>query len=300
REWLQDPAAIGRDLAEAQESLRFILAYRTWYDQRRGWRYTNPNLEELGLLRVAYQDLPELCADAGRFADAPPLLRNASAPTREDAFRELFDYMRTGLAVDAAALDKQSLDQRRDESLRLLRDPWGLGREERPLGSRWLFLQPPFGRALRGKDEELILRGGLQTRLGKTLRHSKLWSDPYAASLNRKDYQALFESMIRIAQESGFIRRDEHTLFNVPGYRLNAGRVCFLVGGGGGKRANDFFQAQYATVADVLAQQDRALFALEAREHTAQVSAELRALREIRFRFGPAEQAKLAGEKKAE
>ncbi|OJH79417.1 MAG: ATP-dependent helicase [Stenotrophomonas maltophilia] len=299
REWLQDPEVIGRDLAEALESLRFILAYRTWYDQRRGWRYTNPNLEELGLLRVGYQDLAELCADANRFADAPPLLRNASATTRENVFRELFDYMRTGLAVDAAALDKQSLDQRRDESLRLLRDPWGLGREERPVGARWLFLQPPSGRSLRGKDEELILRGGLQTRLGKTLRNSALWSDPHAASLNRKDYQALFEAMIRIAQAGGFIRKDEHTLFNVPGYRLNAGRVRFLAGEGGGKRSNDFFQAQYETVADVLAQQDRALFALEAREHTAQVSAELRALREIRFRFGPAEQTRLAGELKA-
>ena len=299
REWLQDAGAIGRDLAEAQETLRFILAYRTWYDQRRGWRYTNPNLEELGLLHAAYQDLSELCADASRFAAAPPLLRNASPETRERAFREMFDYMRTGLAVDAAALDEQSLAQRRDESLRLLRDPWGLGREERPIGSRWLFLQPPSGHALRGRDEELILRGGLQTRLGKTLRNSKLWEDPHAVSLNRQDYQALFEAMIRIAQAGGFIRKDEHTLFNVPGYRLNAGRVRFLAGEGGGARANDYFTAQYKAVADVLAQQDRSLFALEAREHTAQVAADLRALREIRFRFGPLEQGKLANELKA-
>lgn len=299
REWLQDPAAIGRDLADAQETLRFILAYRTWYDQRRGWRYTNPNLEELGLLRATYQDLPELCADSSRFADAPPLLRNASPKNRQDVFQQLFDYMRTGLAVDAAALDQQSLAQSREESLRLLRDPWGLGREEHPLGSRWLFLQPPSSQALRGKDEELILRGGLQTRLGKTLRNSKLWQNPHAAALNRRDYQALFEAMIRIAQAGGFIRRDEHTLFNVPGYRLNAGRIRFLAGDGDGARANDYFIAQYQAVADVLAQQDRSLFELEAREHTAQVAADLRALREIRFRFGPAEQGRLANDLKA-
>src|SRR5690606_5220672 len=138
------------------------------------------------------------------------------------------------------ALDRQLLEQRRDVSLRLLRDPWGFGREERPLGARWLFLKPPSGRAVRGKDEELILRGGLQTRLGKSLRDSGLWSDPQAGSLNRKDYQALFEAMIGIAQAAGFIRKDDHTLFNVPGYRLNAGRVRFLAGGGGGPRANEF------------------------------------------------------------
>jgi hypothetical protein len=47
---LQDPLSIGRNLADAEEVLRFVLAYRAWFDQRRAWRYTNPNLEELGLL----------------------------------------------------------------------------------------------------------------------------------------------------------------------------------------------------------------------------------------------------------
>ncbi|MEY2117167.1 DEAD/DEAH box helicase [Rhodanobacter sp. FW106-PBR-R2A-1-13] len=299
REWLQDPAAIGRDLADAQETLRFVLAYRAWYDQRRGWRYTNPNLEELGLLHAQYQELSTLCTDPAIFATAPPMLRNARPEVRERAFRALFDYMRKGLAVDAAALDPQTVAQRRDEALRMLHDPWSIGREERLLGWRWLFLQPPPAQALRGKDEELILRGGLQTVLGKTLRDSQLWEDPHASSLNRKDYQALFESMIRIAQGAGFIRRDEHTWFNVPGFRLNAGRIRFIASEGNGKRANAFFIAQYRTVADVLAQHDRSLFELEAREHTAQVDADLRALREVRFRFGTAEQERLATDLKS-
>lgn len=293
REWLQDPAAVGRDLHDGLETLRFVLAYRTWYDQRRGWRYTNPNLEDLGLLRVEYQDLSALCMDGAEFRDAPPLLRDAKPHAREAAFRVLFDYMRKGLAVDAAALDPQMLAERKDDALRLLRDPWGIGREERLLGWRWLFLQSPAGRTLRGKDEELILRGGLQTMLGKDLRSSSLWEKPEASSLNRKDYQALFESMIRIAQAAGFVRKDEHTLFNVPGYRLSAGCVRFCPADGGGKRPNAFFAAQYSAIADMLARQERSLFELEAREHTAQVDGELRALREVRFRFGETEQASL-------
>lgn len=298
REWMQDPAAIGRNLADARESLRFVLAYRTWYDQRRGWRYTNPNLEELGLLRADYQDLLALCSNESAFVDAPPLLRHASPDVRQNAFRALFDYMRKGLALDAAALDPQMLPQHRDEALRLLRDPWSIAREERLLGWRWLFLRPPTLQNQRGRNEELILRGGLQTQLGKVLRDSQLWRDAHAGSLNSNEYQVLFEAMIRIAQAAGFIRRDEHTLFNTPGFRLNAGRVRLLAGDGGGRRANNFFIAQYRAVADVLAQEDRALFGLEAREHTAQVDAELRALREIRFRFGVPEQLRLAAELK--
>lgn len=298
REWMQDPAAIGRDLADAREALRFVLAYRAWYDQRRGWRYTNPNLEELGLLRAEYHDLSALCGDASAFADAPPSLRHASPEVRQNAFRVLFDYMRKGLAVDAAALDPQMLHQHRDDALRLLRDPWGIAREERLLGWRWLFLRPPPLQNQRGKNEELILRGGLQTQLGKALRDSQLWHDAHAGSLDSKEYQALFEAMIRAAQAAGFIRRDEHTLFNVPGFRLNAGRIRLFAGDGGGKRTNDFFTTQYQAVADVLAQRDRSLFGLEAREHTAQVDAELRALREIRFRFGESEQVRLGTELK--
>src|SRR5690606_27174420 len=66
-EWLQDPAVVGRDLTDAEEVLRFVLAYRTWFDQRRGWRFTNPNLEDLGLLRVAYMELDALAHDERQF-----------------------------------------------------------------------------------------------------------------------------------------------------------------------------------------------------------------------------------------
>ncbi|WP_354674302.1 DEAD/DEAH box helicase [Cupriavidus alkaliphilus] len=293
REWLQDPQSIGRDLADAEETLRFVLAYRAWFDQRRGWRYTNPNLEELGLLEADYPGLAVFCADTATFRESPALLREANPSVREAVFRCLFDYMRKGLAVDAAALDPHLLQQRKDDALRLLKSPWGISREERLLGWRWLFLRPPTGNALRGKDEELILRGGLQTVLGKMLRNSNLWQQAEAASLGRDDYQVLLEAMIRTAQQGGFIRRDEHTLFNVPGFRLNAGRVRFRHGSGNGSRPNAFFNNQYQAIADMLSQQDRHLFGLEAREHTAQVDGELRALREGRFRYGLAEQESL-------
>ena len=296
REWMQDPEAVGRDLADAEEALRFVLAYRVWFDQRRGWRYTNPNLEDLGLLRVAYVDLDAFCADEKQFKDAPELLSQASPAVREDVFRCLFDYMRKGLAVDAAALDPQLLSQRKDEALRLLREPWGIGREERLLGWRWLFVQPPSGQALRGKDEELILRGGLQTRLGKELRSSGLWNDSEAVSLKRDGYLELLEYLIRAAQRGGYIRKDDHTLFNVPGYRLNAGRICLHAGSGEGKRSNPFFIDQCHAIANLLRQGDGFLFGLEGREHTAQVDSELRALREARFRYGEVEKQKLGAD----
>ncbi len=300
-DWLQDPALGGMDLGVASETLRFVLAYRTWYDQRRGWRYTNPNLEELGLLAIDYLELDEFCADDGNFSDAPPMLRTADSACRAKAFETLFEYMRKGLAIDAAALDPLQLNRNKDEALRLLREPWSIGREERLLGWRWLFLAAPRRQGLRGRDEELILRGGLQTRLGKSLRNGTLWDDPEAAQLGRDAYGELIEAMVRAAQRKGFIRRDEQTPFNTPGFRLNALRVRFRAGQPSAERKsrqNAYFAHHYSVIADLLDGQAQSLFALEAREHTAQVDQDLRALREIRFRFDDKEQLALKGEAK--
>lgn len=293
REWMQEPESTGRNLADAGEALRAVLAYRSWYDQRRGWRFTNPNLEELGLLRVEYTGLTELCNDDASFRDAPELLRDASTDTRERVFRTLFDYMRQGLAVDSAVFDPQQLSRYRDEARRWLRNPWSFGREERLLGWHWLFLKPPARNAITAKDEELVLRGGSQSRLGKALRNSEMWAGRDVTSLDRAGYERLFEALIHIAQRAGFIRRDEHTAFNAPGYRLNAGRIRFFAGAGEGSRTNAFFQQQYQMLAALLAQMDRSLFMLEAREHTAQVDGPLRAVREHRFRFGEMERKTL-------
>ena len=76
-----DPDLTGAALILAQKSLREVLAYRAWIDQRKGWRYTNPNLEQLGLLDIEYEGLDELATQDEAFAGAPaarwPQLRRA-------------------------------------------------------------------------------------------------------------------------------------------------------------------------------------------------------------------------------
>jgi hypothetical protein len=67
-EWLRDASLRGFNLSQAETTLREVLAYRVWFDQRRGWRYTNPNLEQLGLLQAHYEGINELAADHALFA----------------------------------------------------------------------------------------------------------------------------------------------------------------------------------------------------------------------------------------
>ena len=84
-EWLLEPTLRGFNLQEAEGTLRQVLAYRIWFDQRRGWRYTNPNLEQLGMVRVEYLGLDDLAADDELFADSHPLLKKAGHSVRGSA-----------------------------------------------------------------------------------------------------------------------------------------------------------------------------------------------------------------------
>jgi hypothetical protein len=63
QEWMSDPEAKGVGQIEAERTLARVLAHRAWVDQRRGWRFTSPNLEELGLIRADYLSLDELAGD---------------------------------------------------------------------------------------------------------------------------------------------------------------------------------------------------------------------------------------------
>jgi hypothetical protein len=49
-EYLKTPKLMGLARQEAQRTLRYILGYRLLRDLRRGWRFNNPNLDQLNLL----------------------------------------------------------------------------------------------------------------------------------------------------------------------------------------------------------------------------------------------------------
>ena len=64
---MADPDAIGMRQIEAERTIGQVLTHRIWADQRRGWRYTNPNLEELGLVKANYPGLDEFISQRDLF-----------------------------------------------------------------------------------------------------------------------------------------------------------------------------------------------------------------------------------------
>lgn len=112
-EFMQQPEVKGNTRRQVQDAMRAILGYRSFYDLRRGWRFNNPNLEQLGLVHIAYQDLEDLAADADVWAAAPQVLQAATASERAAVLRLLFETMRQGLCIATRYLDRTELDQLR-------------------------------------------------------------------------------------------------------------------------------------------------------------------------------------------
>ncbi|WP_163850513.1 DEAD/DEAH box helicase [Pseudooceanicola aestuarii] len=286
-EWLRDDVR-GRKATEAEVLLSRIIAHRVWTDQRRGWRFTNPNLEDLELVRVEYAMLSELAEDDAIFAGAPEVLRDTTSDIRLKALRILLEHMRTGLAIDVEALDRQRFEEIAEESRRYLQAPWAIHEKERPREAAWLMLEGTSRANISLRDEGIVLRGSAQSALGKALVDERLWG----RRLRRGEVTEVIEALLQATAHDDYAYvRAQRTPFGPMGWKLDPGalKLCAArepVAEEGEKAPpNPYFRELYTRVADNMLARRAPLRGLEAREHTAQVDKDLRQHRERRFRF---------------
>lgn len=294
KEWMLDPDVKGMAQIEAEKSLSRVLAHRVWADQRRGWRFTNPNLEELGLIQAEYLSLDELAADNSAFSKGPPDLASLSPERRATLLRILFDTLRRGLAVTSDALDAGLVETAANASRQVLRDPWSIPSQERPRVAASLIIDAPKKSMVRLQSELLILRGGSRTALAKRLKAVGIWNRRISAT----EYQDILVALLEAAESYQLVRRVQ-TPFDVTGWQLSASAVRLVASTPGpeNKKANPFFLSLYETMTTAMLNNDNALFGQEGREHTAQVDQDRREWRENRFRWGADDQAKLSSDR---
>ena len=286
-EWLIEPDLKGANLLGAERAIREVLAHRFWVDQRRGWRYTNPNLEQLGLIEADYLSIDEMVRDDELFADCLPLA--ASSPEeRLRIARIILDAMRKGLAVETDALDRVKLESLAGRMRSLIKSPWSL-EEDRPHAATFFMPEPPSRRDSRARDEELIVRGSPQSAVGRELRALTIGGRrPKAA-----DVTAIIRCMLNATTTYG-ITTSVAAPLEGPAWRIMAPAIAFrrpAVPPENPERDNSYFRGLYGTIAAMLRDGGTALFGLEGREHTAQVESVLREIREARFRYGADDQA---------
>jgi hypothetical protein len=290
-DYAANPQAKGIAAENARRTLRDVLGYRLYFDLRRGWRITNPNLEQLGLLRVEYLSLGEACDDAELWRDAPDALALAPSDVRRVVAELVLDTMRRQLCIKTRYLDRFEQEQIRNRSHNLLKEPWGLSEDER-LDEAAVFMpapQPPSWRA-----EYRVAFASVRSRLGRQLGRPGLWGGPgarcFPGKLNEELFEAMLGYLLGALEQYGIVERVEVSGLGI-GWRLNSAALWWVSGDSRARAASDlrttenvFFQTLYRNVAASLKGGDRLLHRLEAREHTAQVDAEAREEREERFR----------------
>ncbi len=268
---------------DAERALRAVVEYQLYVDLQRGWRVTMPNLEQTGLLKVGYRDLPELAADDDSWAGAY-LLNQVSSAQREELGRILLDELRRVRAIDVDCLTEEGFQRLRSQSRQQLIEPWAMSEDDRLVD---------VGHASPGPARP----GGRRTALAVTGRgafgrHLKSAAAGLPGVVKTDDATRVIECLFDVLTEAGLLVRTE----GVDGseYRLRAAALRWIAGDGTSgapdplrrayqgearARVNPFFRDLYRDLAAGFA-------GMHASEHTAQVPQQQRLEREAAFRKG--------------
>ena len=281
--WMLEPeaGAVGRE--DAQRALAKVLAHRVWTDLRRGWRYTNPSLAELGMLEVEFIGLDDVAADGDALIAVLPSLADISPDGRRELLKIILRFFLQGLAVNTEALDRTVLDGVSQKSRNLLRAPWAVDQKEPLRGCTTLLLQAPGKNKVGLREEQTILRAGHTSRLGRLINRKSV----FGTRLKRDEYRDAMNGLMELLYKEGLVTPVEIEA-NLQGWRLAPSAVRIVPGPAAlGKTTdgNSFFLGLYSDIAADLKNGSSTYWGLEGREHTAQVSQRQREWREWRFRY---------------
>jgi len=304
---------------ERRKALRGVLEYRLLVDLRKGWRLTNPNLEQLRLLEIDYAELVNCAEDQADWQQRHPLLAHASNEERFLILHRLLEEMRERLAIDCDALGLEEFERRRKACFDL-EEVWGIRAEEQPELARTVLMSPVTAEQRLQRLEGLSLRGAF----GRWLKARERWLsvEELHRSLKWKDdlYQEITGHLLAMLKAWGLVKPKEVKVGKrksevLQGWRLNSSALrwtlvdpdagstktapaqdayaerLLLQQESSGRRGpvNSYFRSLYEDLASLIADPGQAegrpfVQTLEAREHTAQVDAGVREQREKQFR----------------
>lgn len=272
------------------ETFTELTMYRLYEDLRRGWRFTQPNLEHLGLLKIEFEGLDELCRKEDLWKSVPEMAK-LSSEERFAILQAFLNHFRHKLAIEADILHKDKQKQLKRRAIQHLNDYWGLESESEPMREASSFVL--YGRAPRDIPSLRAITTfslGPQGILGKFLRQRLKVESGLS-------WNSFIASLLNLLERQGFLEKfqvEDHKC-----YRLNPSTIIWKLGDGtppppdpiyyrrGADEkfsplptiTNEFFKSFYGNPSDRLVE-------LESREHTAQVVRPgEREERERRFRW---------------
>jgi len=281
-----NPSAQFAEQSRTKSALKDVLGYRLYFDLRRGWRVTSPNLEQCGLLDIVYESIDEIVRAESLWRDRHPALAGASPEDRLRVCTAVLDYLRRELVINVNYLEYGYQDKIRRNSDQQLRPPWAIDENER-------FFHAPHVRigSRRAGDTQDFAYLSPRGRVGLFLRRSSTfpaYSPP--ASKRLEDTERICADLVEALVEGGLIVKTGDG--DRPCYQLQASCMRWVARDGTkpyhdpiltaqpsaeGGRPNPFFVEYYKHHG----LKNRNLYA---REHTAAVTNDDREERERDFR----------------
>jgi len=281
-----DPSIkFGRDAVE--KALRGVIGYRLYRDLRRGWRISAPNLEQCGLLEIAYAELDTLAADDDIWFALHPVLGKVPAETRKLICKTLLDFLRRELCIEVDYLQPDFQDTLKRNSRNQLREPWAFDEGETFEHRKTAF---PCGRSEAEPERDTAFVSPL-SGFGQFLRSASTF--PNQPHIDVPTTEVVILALFEGLRQANILRecRPIGECGPVPGYRINSGSLIWRAGNGTaafhdrirmpnapaeGSSPNPFFVNLYNS-------RIHEFRGINSREHTAQVFAHLRMEREREF-----------------
>lgn len=311
-EYASDSEIRGPARNATNDALRRVIEYLLYRDLQRGWRVTAPNLEDCGLIHFNYEGLKGddglltekdlwsnglsmKTANGEEFVEVPEVIRTCSPEIREELLCTLLDILRRSLAIKVDVLDPQKqLDLIEQTKPRLREDTVWYLEDVRDLIKATVAY--PRSRLRNNRYEEYnFLPVSSYSGYGRYLKRTLKNCIPPGRSFGRQEVDAVIRFLFMALKRYGIVEQVRSRPDGTdPGYQINPAAIRWLPAEGEVRpidrtrlleagemppEVNRYFVECYRRFVDLKC-------VLEAREHTAQVAAEDREKREIRFRKG--------------
>ncbi len=284
----------------AREALLRVIRHRLYFDLSGGYRITQPNLENVGLLRIDYTGLADAASVEDLWTDEVPahsFLGTATPEVREKAARVLLDYLRRNLIIEHDTLERGAHDAIKQGATNNIVEMWRFGVDvDSRLPEAEAALTRPKLKDARGNDAD-----GPNWRYITPQSSFGQWLARHGIPDEHLKGETLADTLthlLNVLQDAQYLKADGKASDGADLLRVNGSFIEWKPGSGLPERdllrvpnapsdadpdadaaINEFFREFYDSIAV-------GLVGLEAREHTAQVDSHEREERENRFRSG--------------
>lgn len=263
-----------------------ILGFRVMRDVRRGWRYNNPNLENLNMLQITFTDLDGFSKYEQDFEDSADLA--ALHPSdREKIARFILNDMTQNMCINSRYLQNEVQQQIMAASHNSLREPWNFEKDDM-FTARKLQIG-----GKRNPSDSTIMSGDPRSRLSKLLRKWMANKTNGIPDLYKKiesrnstkshDWTALITDFCEAAWKYGLLCKTKGK--DCVYYQINEDALVWSIPPETNNEVNQYFHNLYNGLVDDLENDKMDIFRFQCSEHTAQIDSNERKLLEKRFRY---------------